>query len=183
MLALKSGKLAEIIYDILGPQKTGQLLAKILAGHTGTTYTQADVIADGLKIKPVVGQIIEDWFANKGFAGFSTDQVQLYQLSENESGEPQYQLKLRIKNEESVVGFVRVAWINEVDGARAYSDVIRVPGESGILFGLVLSKPPIDVHIEPYLSLNREEFLVEILIPTISLGKICRLLMVCVSFL
>ncbi len=37
----------------------------------------------------------------------------------------------------------------------------RIPGQSAIEFGIVLSKPPAEIYIEPYLSLNRDDFLLK----------------------
>jgi hypothetical protein len=38
------------------------------------------------------------------------------------------------------------------------SDPIRIPGHGAVAWGKVLSRPPEQVRIEPYLSLNREAF-------------------------
>jgi hypothetical protein len=119
----------------------------------------ADVVAAARTVDPRIGGIIEDWFATGGLAGFSANQSQLYQLPDGDNGERRFQLKALIANEEPAVGFGRVSWITEVDGQRSYSEPIRIPTGS-VEFGVVLSEPPINVWFDPYLSLNREEFLV-----------------------
>jgi hypothetical protein len=48
-------------------------------------------------------------------------------------------------------------------GERARSEPIRIPGNSAVDFGVVLTEPPTVAYIEPYLSLNRVTFLAGLL--------------------
>lgn len=161
VLALKSGQLAEIIYDTLGAQGAGELLSQLLDKYRGTSYSLDDVAEILRASDPGLDLLLEDWFNSRGIAGFTTDQVKLNQLSDTEKGDVRYQLTLRLKNEELATGFTQVSWTTEIDGRRTYSDPIRLAGKSALEFGLVLTKPPINLHIEPYLSLNRKEYLVK----------------------
>lgn len=161
ILTLKSGKLAEVIYDILGPQESGQLLAQLLEQHRGGSYTRTDVSATAVAHQHQLAALLEVWITDTGLAGFATDGVELTQLPENENGEVRYQLKMRINNKEPVTGFSRLAWTTEVDGRRTYSDPISLPGNTAIEFGLILTEPPAAAYLAPYLSLNREGYQIQ----------------------
>jgi hypothetical protein len=87
----------------------------------------------------------------------------LYRLPDNDNGDSAYQLLLRVRNDEPVAGFTRVTWYMEAFGKETSSKPIRIPGHSAVEFGVVTSKPPVSVHLAPYLSLNREGFNVKIL--------------------
>lgn len=181
VLTLKGGRMAEAIYDTLGPEAVGELLAHVLENHAGGSYTLDDLIAAGDGIGEGLGPLFEDWFRSNGLPGFLTDDPQLYRLPDSDSGDSRYQLIVRVENEEPVVGFARVAWVASGSndglraavgddladaavvgrGARATSDPIRIPGRSAIEFGVVLSEPPLAAYLHPYLSLNRSNFIVD----------------------
>lgn len=176
VLTLKGGEMAEAIYDTLGPDAVGRLLARLLEQHAGASYTLADLVAVGESVDADLGPLFEDWFANSGLPGFVAGEPRLYRLPDGDSGESRYQLLLRVSNEEPVAGFTRVAWtvggtlaepggpvLVATEGGRATSDPIRVPGNSAIEFGVVLSEPPAAAYVQPYLALNRENFLAGLL--------------------
>lgn len=163
ILALKGGQMAQAIYDTMGPEETGRLLAHILAQHKGGSYTRDDVIAAGDSVSEDLGPIFKDWFNSTKLPGFVADHVQLYRLPDNANGDKAYQLLIRVRNDEPVAGFTRVSWYMVAYGKESTSKPIRVPGHSAVEFGVVTSKPPVSVHLVPYLSLNREGFNVKIL--------------------
>ena len=160
-LTLKSGELARLIYDTLGPKKSGELLAKLLSKYRGKDYTLEQVVASHEFDDVLEGGLLDNWFNGEDLAGFTSDQIELYQLEQSDNGVASYQFKMRLKNEEPVAGYARVVWMTEVDGRRSYSDPIRIDGQSALDFGIVLTQPPVSVYVEPYLSLNRDEYLVK----------------------
>lgn len=184
VLTLKGGQMAQAIYDTLGPEAVGELLAKLLENHAGGSFTLDDLVAAGSSVSDGLGALFDDWFAGTGLPGFVAESAELYRLPDNESGDSRYQLLVRVRNDERVTGFTRIAWViggrglnapsgNDANngqqsvqavqavasGARATSDPIRIPGRSTIEFGVVLSEPPAAAYVHPYLSLNRENFL------------------------
>lgn len=163
ILALKGGQMAQAIYDSMGPEDTGKLLAHILDQHKGGSYTRDDVIAAGDSVSAELGPVFRDWFSSTELPGFVADHVQLYRLPDNANGDKSFQLLIRVRNDESVAGFTRVSWYMEAFGKESTSKPIRIPGRSAVEFGVVTSKPPVSVHLEPYLSLNREGFNVKML--------------------
>lgn len=163
VLTLKGGEMAQAIYDSMGAEDTGKFLAYILKQHKGGSYTRADVIAAGNSVSEDLGSIFNDWFNTTRLPGFVGDHVQLYRLPDNDNGDKAYQLLIRVRNDEPVAGFARVSWYMEAFGKESTSKPIRVGGQSAVEFGVVTSQPPVSVHLQPYLSLNREGFNVKIL--------------------
>lgn len=159
LLTLKGGRMAQAIYDALGPQAVGALLADLLERHAGSTFTLADFIAAGQRVDADLGRLFEDWVGGTGLPGFVTENVELYRLPDDSGKASRYQMLLRLSNAEPVTGFARVEWIMQTDGPRTRSDPIRIPGRSTVEFGAVLSAPPFAVFVHPYLSLNRDDFL------------------------
>ena len=159
LLTLKGGGTAQALYDTLGPQAVGELLAALLELRAGDSYTLEDVVAAGERVDRDLGGMLEDWVAGTGLAGFVAQRVELYRLPDSGNGDARYQLLVRIANPEPVVGFARVAWTMERGGERAFGEPVRIPGRSAIEYGAVLSQPPAAVYVRPYLSLNRDDFL------------------------
>src|SRR5690606_9486216 len=116
LLTLKGGEMAQAIYDTLGPQAVGELLAELLGNHAGDSFTLADLVAAGDRVDQDLGTMFADWVTDTGMAGFVAERVELYRLPEGGSGDSRYQLLVRIANNEPVVGFARVAWTMERGG-------------------------------------------------------------------
>jgi len=159
LLSLKGGEMAQAIYDALGPQAVGELLAALLERRAGDSFTLADVVAAGEGVDEDLGGMLSDLVSGTGLAGFVAERVELYRLPDAGNGDTRYQLLVRVANLEPVVGFARIAWTMERGGQREFSAPIRIAGRSGIEYGVVLSQPPAVVYVHPYLSLNRENFL------------------------
>jgi hypothetical protein len=159
LLTLKGGRMAQAIYDALGPQTVGALLADLLERHAGGTFTLADFMESGQRVNADLGSLFADWVDSTGLPGFVTENVELYRLPDESGKANRYQMLLRLSNAEPVTGFARVEWIMKLDGPRTLSDPIRIPGRSTVEFGVVLSAPPFAAYVHPYLSLNRNDFL------------------------
>ena len=163
ILTLKGGRMAEARYDTLGAPAVGRLLAQVLAGHAGTTYSLDDVISASESVIPDLGPLVTDWFEGSGLPGFIAESAEIYRLPDGPNGNTRYQTLLRIRNDEPVVGFARVLWTMERGGQRSRSDPFRIPANAAVEFGVVLSEPPATVYVEPYVSQNRETFLAGLL--------------------
>jgi ABC-type transport system involved in multi-copper enzyme maturation permease subunit len=159
LLTLKGGRMAQAIYDALGPQKVGALLADLLARHAGTTFTLADFIAAGQRVDADLASLFEDWVGGTGLPGFVTESAEIYRLPDGPGKASRYQMLVRLSNPEPVTGFARVEWIMQKDGPRTRSNPIRIPGRSTVEFATMLSAPPFAAFVHPYLSLNRDDFL------------------------
>lgn len=166
VLALKAGKLAELIIDTMGPGEAGRMLAELLVNHRGASFTLSDVLDLNSIATSQLAPFIDDWFNDTEIAGFIADDIRLYQLSADINGSNRYQLLMRLRNDQPVAGYTRIAWSTEFDSAlgidanRVLSKPLRIEGNSAVEFGIVLNKPPLRLYLYPYISLNRGEFLV-----------------------
>lgn len=159
LLTLKGNGMAQAIYDMLGPQKVGALLADLLDRYAGSTFTLADFVAAGRRVDADLGSLFEDWVGGTGLPGFVTQDAELYRLPDGPGMASRYQMLVRLSNAEPVTGFARVEWMMKADGPRTRSGPIRIPGRTTVEFGTVLSAPPFAAFVHPYLSLNRDDFL------------------------
>lgn len=159
ILTLKGGRMAQAIYDALGPQTVGALLAELLERHAGSTFTLADFIAAGHRVDADLGSLFEDWVGGTGLPGFVAESAEVYRLPDDPGKGSRYQMLVRLSNPEPVPGFARVEWTMKADGPRTSSSPIRIPARSTVEFGAVLSAPPFVAFVHPYLSLNRDDFL------------------------
>lgn len=184
-LALKGGKLAEVIRDRLGPDAIGRLLARLVDGHAGGSFSFADFVAASDSVSPDLGPLVAEWVGTTALPGFVVRSMEQYRLPDDDNGATRYQLLVRLANEEPVVGFARVSWAvpgragggggpvlvepGQAPGPAnanpviSRSDAIRFEGRSAQEFGVVLSVPAINVRVLPYLSLNRDDFVAGVL--------------------
>lgn len=185
MLALKGGEMAEAMVDTLGTEEVGLLLARLLERHAGESFTMDDLIAAGGDASDGLAQLLRDWITTTGLPGFVVRGVEQYRLPDEDNGDPRYQLLVRLSNDEDVVGFARLSWVVPDDQGRAAilaqvsaaggpgagpiavsgattrtasGEPIRIDGRSAVEIGAVLNQPVLRVNVEPYLSLNRDQF-------------------------
>jgi ABC-type transport system involved in multi-copper enzyme maturation permease subunit len=160
-LTLKGGALAKSLYDGVDRPSAGRLLAVLRERYRGTTFDLDDFVAVGRELDEDFGRLIEDWVTTTMLPGFVADRARAYRLPDDDGGAPRYQLINRLRNNESVPGMLRIHY-RVGEGAEredSESDPIRIPGNTTIEYGLVLSTRPTAVWVEPYLSLNRAEFI------------------------
>lgn len=160
VLALKGGLLASLLYDKLGAKGAGELLQQIRSQYSGGHYRLTDLLAEPQLQQAGLTEALTRWFEQPGLAGLTTAPAELFQLAATASQPLRYQLQFNVHNEEAAPGFARVSWQTDNNGPRYYSDPFAVGGHSSVAFGMVLSDSPVSVYLEPYLALNRQEFLV-----------------------
>jgi hypothetical protein len=160
-LTLKGGALAKSLYDGVDRSSAGQLLAVLRERFQGTTFDLDDFVAAGRELDEDFGRLMEDWLTTTTLPGFVVDETRVYRLADRDDGVPQYQFITRIRNNEGVPGLLRIKY-RVVEGGfeESFSDPIRIPGDTTIEYGSVWSRPPVAAWVDPYLSLNREEFLI-----------------------
>ena len=77
----------------------------------------------------------------------------MVRLADGEVGQPRYQLKVHVRNDEPAQGWLQVA----TDDFGAQGEPIRVPGKSSVEIGRVVDAPPNQFWLFPFLSLNGGE--------------------------
>ena len=163
VLSLKVPAVAKSMVDGLGRESVARFLAELRQRYAGTNFTVEDfnaVAADtGLDFDALLG----DWLGNAQLPGFVASAADLTRLSDDEGGEPRYQVRVHLYNGEATPGLVRLGTVSESEQPiRSWSDPIPVGGETAVEIGLVAETPPGQVWISPYLSLNRNDFRVEV---------------------
>ena len=152
-LKLRGDAVARSVVEGLGRERAAALLAELRKRHAGGRYDAADfaqaAIAAGADVEPIVG----DWLNEAGLPGFLASGARVARVSDDAGGEPRYEIRVHVHNGEATPGLVRLSQ-GFYPGTEA-SDPVRVPGNSTVEIGLVTGKPPAQLWLHPYLSLNR----------------------------
>ena len=164
VLSLKAPAVAKSIVDGLGREAAAEFVAELRRRHAGANFTVDDfnaVAADtGLDFEALLG----DWLGSARLPGFVASVPEVLRLKDGERGEPRYQVRVHVHNGEPVPGLIRFGAVPEQreQPIRLWTDPIPVGGEESVEVGLVMDTPPGTVWISPYLSLNRNEFRLEL---------------------
>jgi ABC-type transport system involved in multi-copper enzyme maturation permease subunit len=162
VLTLKANAVAQSILDTMGREKTLQLLATIRNDHIGQSFSLDDMLKAGNTLGYNLAEILGDWLGSTDLPGFVCEKAEIYRIPDSEDGNPRYQLLFTIRNDESAPGLFRFVYeYLEAGGKTEYvkSEPIRLAGKSTVQFGKVVSRYPGQIFLEPYLSLNRNRFL------------------------
>lgn len=161
VLSLKANAIVKSIMDTLGREKTGQLLASILQSHRGKTYSLDDVVEAGKELGFDLTEALADWLGSTNLPGFVCDEANIYRLSDFKDGNQRYQILFTIRNDETAPGFFRFVYYYSEGGKweTVKSKPVHLAGKSIIQYGEIVSRPPDNVFLEPYLSLNRQPFM------------------------
>ena len=172
VLWLKCPPIAASIIAAAGRERTAALLAELRRRHIGGNFTAADFEAAAQAAGIDVGGLLGDWLHDSALPGFLVARPQVFRLADDDQGQPRYQLSVHVRNDEPVPGLVRLTysvgvWDGEERAGAAGDSTspIRIPGNASAELGLVASKPPERMWLEPYLSLNRHG--VELDVPTV----------------
>ncbi len=175
ILTLKGNTVARSILDALGHENTVRLLASLRETHRGGSFTVDDLLAAGKALGYDLNELVGDWLGSTTLPGFVCSEAKAYRLSDSADGSPRYQLLLTVRNDEPAPGVFRfIESFNSSAGTGGRtsspfmvvtpppSKPIRLAGKSAIRYGKVVSQAPWAVILDPYLSLNREKFNIEL---------------------
>ena len=165
VMTLKANAIAQSLLDTLGREDTGQFLASIRKSHMAKSFSLNDILAAGKAMGYDLKDVLGDRLDSTELPGFVCSNAKIYRMTDSEYGNPRYQMLFTIRNDESVSGFFRFVYSYEGEGGeeeRIKSDPIHLAGKSVIQFGTIVSMPPVSVLLEPYLSLNRRPFSLEL---------------------
>jgi len=164
VLALKAGALSQALYDEPGADATARLLSELRDRFRGQTFTAEELGQVAATIDPRVPGMVEERLRTTALPGFVAERASLERLRDAGDGTPRYQLRLTIRNDEPVPGLLRVVRaVGEGDESERFeSEPVRIGGRSAVEYGAVLTRPASGVWVEPYLSLNREAFRVDL---------------------
>ena len=167
LLQIRGSAIARSIHDTFGNRRTGIFLSGLGERRSGDGFNQDDFSEIARDSGLALGPLLGDWLADAGTPGFQVSDASLSRLMDDERGAPRYQVLVHVRNDESVPGVVRLgertyvgrAWLS---GVGEFSRPIAVPAKTSLLVGWVLPKPPSQILLTPYMSLNRESIPVRV---------------------
>ena len=152
---------ATMIRDGIGRERTGELLARLRQRHGGG-YDAADFAAAAEDAGADLDALLGDWLHQAGLPGFLVSPATVYRLTDGADGQPRYQLRLHVRNDEPYPGLVALApSFYAASGGRG--DPVRIPGRASSELGIVVAEPPEHFWLMPYLSLN--QFPIQVALP------------------
>lgn len=153
-LATRGDGVATMIRDGLGRERTGALLSWLRQRHGGKGYDAADFAAAARAVDADVVALLGDWLHEIGLPGFLASPAKVYRLTDDADGQPRYQLRLYVRNDEPHPGLVALApHFTAASGGRG--EPVRIPGRASFELGIVVAEPPKHFWLMRYLSLNR----------------------------
>ena len=163
VLSLKAPAVAKSIIDGLGRDATAAFLAELRRRYAGSNFTAADFKAVAADTGADLDSLLGDWLGAAALPGFLASEARVVRLADGERGEPRYQVRAHVRNDEPTPGLVRFGTVPAKDDApRVWSDPVRVGGNAAVEVGLVVGTPPAEVWVSPYLSLNRRDIRLEV---------------------
>lgn len=156
-LTHRSNQLADAVYDLLGHQRAGQLLARLRQGHEGSTFTVQDFVAAATATEPSLA-VLRDWFNDAWAPGFLVSEVEAYRLPDEGSVQPRFQIRLHVHNDQAVPGIARLVWRTRPQGPAFHGGrAVLVPAGTSVEIGAVTHGGlPLEVRLVPYFSLNEQ---------------------------
>lgn len=163
VLSLKAPAVAKSIVEGLGRDTAGRFLSELRRRYVGSNFTAEDFRTVAAETGADLDALLGDWLGDAQLPGFVASAVDVSRLRDGERGEPRYQVRAQVHNGEPTPGLIRLGVVPETDEPiQSWSDPIRVGGEASVEVGLVVDAPPGEVWIAPYLSLNRNDFRLEL---------------------
>ena len=153
-LGVRGDGVATMIRDGIGRERTGALLGLLRERHSGFGYDAAEFARAAKDAGADLHALLGDWLHEVGLPGFLVSPATVYRLTDGADGQPRYQLRLHVRNDEPYPGLVALApHFYAESGGRA--DPVRIPGRESAELGMVVAEPPKHFWLMPYLSLNR----------------------------
>jgi hypothetical protein len=165
VLTLKGYAISQSIMDILGREKTATLLSTIRNNHQGQCFSFDDMIKAGKDLGYDFNELFGDFIGSTGLPGFVVSEAKGYRIPDDVNGSPQYQLLFTVRNDEPVPGVFRFVYLYPGESNNfnlATSESIRLAGRHSLQYGTIMSRLPNYYYLEPYLSLNRMIFLMNV---------------------
>lgn len=166
-MALKTTAVGRAVLQALGRERAGTLLAELRRRYAGTNFTAREfenVAAEiGSDLRPVVG----DWLFETALPGYLASNARGYRLPDSDTGQPQYQVLVDVRNDEPTPG---VFWLDSTLSRRERDQVrgtgpLRIEPETSLEVGLVTAAKPTQLRLGFHMALNRQPVLLNV--PTI----------------
>ena len=161
VLWLKAPEIAQAMLDGLGRETVGALLAEVRRRHSGGNFTAQEFAAAAAAVGADLDALLGDWLHDSALPGFLASPVSVERLTDDNQGQPRYQISVHVRNDEPVPGLVRLRYGDgrEGDWISDATPPVRVAGNTSVELGLVAVRLPAQVDLSLYLSLNRDQSL------------------------
>ena len=172
VLALKSHAIARSILDGLGREKTAALLAELRSRYRGGHFEAADLARVAAEVDADLEPLLGDWLHEATLPGFVTSPVVVERLADDTQGNPRYQTRVHVLNDEATPGLLRMRYRSgEETTATRWDETepVRLAGHEAVEIGVLSSTPPRELWLQPYLSLNRQD--VQLTLPRVDPEK------------
>ena len=150
----KGNLIGQSIQRLLGVQGVTRFLTLLRERHAGGLFTRQDFLAAMAEVDPAVVPFLEHVLTQPTLPGFLASDARVQRLPDDETGNPRYQIRVHVRNDEAAPGVVGVSYRTGQFGHQ-WSRFAHVPGKSAVEIGVISRQPPVEVRLETYLSLNR----------------------------
>ena len=108
-------------------------------------------------MEPTLPPLIEHFLDAAALPGLLASSLRAARIRGDENGQPRYQLRVDVRNDEPAAGVAALSWRTETEGASQWHVGTHavVPGRTSIEIGATSPLPPLEARLETYLSRNR----------------------------
>ena len=149
---LRGGAVAHTVLDGLGASQAAAALARLRADFQGRRFTADDFAA---ALSDEAADLLGDWLHDAALPGFLVSSARVRRLADDEQGQPRYESRVHVYNDENAPGLVRLAATEHGLWGGLRSDPIRVGAKSSVEIGWITPAKLDQLWLLPYLSLNR----------------------------
>ncbi len=159
VILLKSEALSRAILDGIGRKKTAALLSGLGEAYRGKHFSITDLYRISGHLDIDLEPLLGDWLHDAALPGFVMSAVDTQRLTDDAQGNPRYQTRLSIRNDEGTPGLIqlRYQWGSETEPVWDTTDPLRIAANSSVEVGIVTSTPLFQLWTQPYLALNRSD--------------------------
>ena len=149
---LRGGAVAHTLLDGLGVSKATAALARLRADFQGQRFTAEDFAA---ALGDQANALLGDWRRDAALPGFLVSEARVRRLADDEQGQPRYESRVQVYNDENAPGLVRLAATEHGLWGGLRTDPVRVGPKSSVEVGWITPAKLDQLWLLPYLSLNR----------------------------
>ena len=165
VLFLKVDALADALHDIIGADNIALLLSELRSRHAGGSYTYDDFLKLATEHGINLNQVLDQWLDGTELPGFQIHETETVRLADDDQGAPVYQTSFYLANEQPAPGVVEISfYVRRPSYGSFRSDVkpLLINPESYSRIALHSESAIEQIGVRPYLSLNRETFVIKV---------------------
>lgn len=165
VLWLKAPAVAQALIDGLGRNSAGRLLSELRQTHLGRNFTATDLAALAMQQNADLAEVVGDWLFSTALPGFLVSPGTVERVDAANGSPRRYNARVHVHNGEATPGMARLAAVWAGGGGEPLiyrtSRPVLIGGRTSLELGIVTSGPPMELWVQPLLSLNRRDLLVD----------------------